>query len=349
MLLKKYLYITAFILIAGNSYSVLAQSTLVKAKLDSTAIEIGDQIYLSLTIEKSGNDMVYFPPIKDTIVKGLEVIEILPADTQFLKNSKQLISKKYLVSSFEAGLISIPAFAFIKAGDTLYTNSLELKINPVKLDSTEIAKIDTSQVLDIFDIKGPIDTPWTFKEFIQLFYPYILGIIVLTLIIAIIIFYLKKRAQNKPLIKLPEKPKDPAHIIAIRALDLLKSKKLWQSGFEKEYYLELTDIIRQYIEDRFGVHTFERTSQEILYSIDILRILEKQVFDQLRNLLTLADLAKFAKYKPLPNENDLSMKNAYLFIENTKAEDKIKDAEIKDDVHADSIMITDKSIDSQKG
>jgi hypothetical protein len=319
---NRYLYIIAvFSLLVWGPQLSNAQIVLVKAKLDTTVIEIGDQIWLKLSIEQGKTDKIAFPLLKDTIIKGIDVLQTLPIDTQNIKNSRLIISKKYLITAFDFGNFNIPAFPFKKASDTLYTNSLNLRVNPVKLDSTEKAQIDTTQAFPLFDIKGPLDTPWTLKEFIQLYHWYIIGFFVISALVVLIIIYLKRRPKNLPFIKLPEKPKEPAHLIALRELDALKEKKLWQKGFEKEYYLELSDIIRAYIENRYQIPTFERTSQELMAIIKFQKLLNENLFGELNHLLNLADLAKFAKYKPLPNENDLCLKNSYHFVEQTIMEE----------------------------
>jgi len=308
-----------------------AQEIKIKAKLDSIAIELGDQVWLTLSAEQAKNEKVIFPVFKDKIIDGVDVLEISKIDTQVVNNQKILVSQKLLITAFEDSIFTIPPFVFHHKLDTLYSDSLLLMVNNVRIDSTEFAKIDTSQVLKIFDVKGPIDTPWTFKEFLQLYYVYILTFIGVSLLIVLIVIYLKRRAKNKPFIKLPEKPKEPAHLTALRALDELKEKKLWQAEKEKLYYSELTDILRAYIEDRFAIHTFERTSHEILESFKHSERIEKNLFMGLKQILTFADLAKFAKYKPLPDENDLCMKNAYQFVQGTVVTEKIQAVEVSNE------------------
>ncbi len=103
--------------------------------------------------------------------------------------------------------------------------------------------------------------------------------------------------------------------------------KLWQQGLNKEYYTALTETVRRYIVDRFGVNAMELTSAEIL---DSLRKDEEvaSVYDRLKQILLLADFVKFAKIHPLPDENDLSLTNAYLFVNETKQ--KAQDSTVKD-------------------
>jgi len=337
---KKLIYTLAVLLpILGNSIIVKAQYVLVQAKLDTTAIEIGDQVWLNLSIEQGKKDKISFPAINDTIIKGIDVIQILQADTQNISGSRLKINKKVLVSAYDFGSYNIPAFEFLNDQDTLYSNTLNLIVNLVKLDSAEKALIDTTQDFPIFDIKLPINTPWTFKEFFQLYHWYIVGLLLIVALAFLINYYLKRRKKNLPLIKLPEKPKEPAHLIALRALENLKEKKLWQKGFEKEYYLELSDIIRAYIENRFQIPTFERTSHELMEIIKHKRIISENILSELNQLLTMSDLAKFAKYKPLPNENDLSLKNTYHFVEQTKLEEKTPD-EVEQKVDDESMNDT---------
>jgi len=320
---RKYIYILAVFSFIFCRVQVLhGQNILVKAKIDTAAIEIGDQVWLNLSIEQGNQDKVSFPSIKDTIIKGIDVLEISPTDTQYINNSRIILNKKYLISAYDFGSYVIPAFPFKNKADTLYSNALNLIVNPVKLDSTEKALIDTTQAFPVFDIKGTIDTPWTIKEFFQLYRWYIIGFFALAALIVLVVIYLKRRAKNQPLIKIPEKPKEPAHTIAFRALNALKEKKLWQKGFEKEYYLELSDILRTYIENRFQIPSFERTSHELVEIIKFQRILNNELIGELNQLLTLSDLAKFAKYKPLPNENDMCLKNSYHFVEQTLQEEK---------------------------
>lgn len=114
----------------------------------------------------------------------------------------------------------------------------------------------------------------------------------------------------------------PAHVRAANELDKLKAEKIWQQGREKEFYSKLTDILRRYIYEREGINAMEMTSGEILNNIRQISDVDS-VYDNLKQILSTADLVKFAKYKPYPDENDLSMVNAYFFVNQTKEPDPI--------------------------
>ena len=144
----------------------------------------------------------------------------------------------------------------------------------------------------------------------------------LALFLICVIAYIIKRIRNKQSLipfKKPE-PKLPPHEQAIKELDEIKQQKLWQQGRSKEYYTLITETLRRYIVDRFDINAMEMTSGEIL---DIIRKQHEadSVYENLKQILNLSDFVKFAKMNPLPDENDLSMVNAYLFINQTKIEE----------------------------
>jgi len=94
-------------------------------------------------------------------------------------------------------------------------------------------------------------------------------------------------------------------------------KKLWQAGKVKEYYPELTDIVRVYIEDRFAVMAIEMTTHEILDGLKK-HLINDEAMQKLRGSLELADLVKFAKANPTPLENDTCLNHGIDFVNETK-------------------------------
>ncbi|MBE9481570.1 MAG: hypothetical protein IMY69_07740, partial [Bacteroidetes bacterium] len=118
--------------------------------------------------------------------------------------------------------------------------------------------------------------------------------------------------------RLKPKPKIPPHVIALDALEKLRINKLWQSGKIKEYHTEITDIIRVYIHERFGIDAMEMTTDEILASFNKKNDeVDDGLKNKLKQTLMLADLVKFAKEKPLPLENDKSLNNSIDFVKET--------------------------------
>ncbi len=143
-------------------------------------------------------------------------------------------------------------------------------------------------------------------------------ILVITSSVALLIYWLVKVFKNRKVAEIPEanEPQRPAHEIAIEQLTALKNEKLWQQNKIKEYHTQLVDILRVYITNRFGVSALEQTSMDLLG--ELVKLCSKEPYDILKQILILADLVKFAKWNPLPNENDKSMADAFAFVDATK-------------------------------
>ncbi|HAL82541.1 MAG TPA: hypothetical protein DCO83_10145 [Mucilaginibacter sp.] len=134
-----------------------------------------------------------------------------------------------------------------------------------------------------------------------------------------LIYYFKRRPKKETVIEIA-RPGLPPHIIAVNKLNELRDKKLWQQGEVKQYHSELTDIIRDYLEKRYLVKTHEKTTGEIFAGLSYLDITEENK-NELRQILLLADLVKFAKEKPLPPDNERSMDSAINFVLKTQRVD----------------------------
>ncbi len=307
--------ILALLLLISNYIS--AQDFSASLQLDTFQIEMGDQVYLKLNLVQAEKLKVQFPQFKDKIIEGIDIVSKSGIDTVSKEKGKLFLRQNILITAFDDSLYTIPPFAFVSGTDTVYTKSMSFDVQKAQFDSTFLSQLDTTQMLPIFDIKKPIDTPWTFKEFWQYY-----GLYIILFLIAVVLFFVgryfyKRYKDNKPLFK-AEKPKEPAHIIALRKLDQLKDKKLWQSDRAKEYYSELTFILREYLENRYNISALERTSHELIELLRHSRLMDKERVEEFKQIFSLGDLAKFAKFKPLPDENDLSLKNAYSIVNNTK-------------------------------
>jgi hypothetical protein len=103
-------------------------------------------------------------------------------------------------------------------------------------------------------------------------------------------------------------------------LDKIKQEKAWQHNRTKEYHTELSEVIREYIESTYEIPGLEMTSEEIFVNLNHLRFESKSAYICLQQILKLADLVKFAKWNPTPDEHELSLHNAYVFVNETKIE-----------------------------
>ena len=283
-----------------------AQKVEIATKIDSSNILIGDQVHLRIDVKQSPKLRVLFPAFNDTITGEIEILEEQDKDTTWLTNKEIQIEKDYLVTSFDSGFHYVPPMKFIVESanrkDTIQSRPLSLTVHTMPVDT----------LTEILDIKAPYEAPLSFAELV----PYIAIGLLIVFIILLAYFIIKKRKKNEPVFK-RQKPLEPPHVVALRELNALSEKKLWQQGRVKEYHSLLTEIIRRYIERRYQVHAMEQTSDEIIEAL-MNHDIPGEAFDELKALLSLADFVKFAKATPLPEENDKSYQQAYNFVRRTK-------------------------------
>ncbi|MCX7986307.1 MAG: hypothetical protein N2662_05160 [Bacteroidales bacterium] len=295
------------IVVSALNFLNANSSIRVDARFDSTQILIGDQINLTVTVEQPENAKVILPNFRDSLAGKIEILKFFPNDTQRLDNKRIKVQQRYLVTSFDSGLYQVGPivfkYFFENKEDSIISDPVILVVNTIPIkDLTKIA-----------DIKTVIKLPLTFKEVLPF-----MGITLLFLILVALGIYAYLRwKQNKPLFPFMEKPAEPAHVVAFRELEKLKNAKLWQQGQFKEYYSRLTDIIRTYIEARFNVPALESTTLEIYQTMSSLEGVPREQVEELHQMLQLADLVKFAKAEPLPDENDHAWHVAYTFVSKT--------------------------------
>ncbi len=307
-----------------------AQQIQARAVLDSTNILIGDQVNLRLELSQPNNLDIEFPVIGDSLSASVEVIAQSPLDTFELDEENQIrIIQNLTITSFDSGQQVVPPFYFRLKYDNLYdsieTLSASFFVHSMPLDTTK----------GPVDIKKPYGAPVTLKEVT----PYILGVILIGALIFFLFYYIQRRRKNKPLFVKPPKPKEPAHIIALRELDRIKDEKLWQTEHLKDYYSMVSDTLRTYIEDRFNIQAMEYTTEETIQAFERQKeLLSGKSLEELKSILSLSDLVKFAKYTPLPDDHNLTLMNAYFFVNQTKLEDK-KPTPPKDDREGEEVEL----------
>jgi hypothetical protein len=280
----------------------------VTAVIDSTTIPIGQQSGFHITISGPSSLRYTFPSFPgDTLLKGIELVSRGTVDTSS-QNGYIKLQANYLITSFDSGLYYIPPIKILAGTDTVESNSLALKVLTYDVDTANYA---------LFDIKGTQSPPFVLTDYLI---PVILILLALALI-ALVWWLIRKFSQKN---KLSEEAAMlaslPPHVAAIMELDKLKAEKLWVLGRNKEFHTRLSDILRTYIERRFQVNAMEMTTGDILVLFSKDKNIQS-VYQNLRQILQLADLVKFAKLIPFENDNELSLINAYLFVNQTKLEE----------------------------
>jgi len=293
-----------------------------RAKFEKQEITVGDQINLHLEISADAGKTIKFPEFDKELVTGIEVLKV--SDIRKDRAGKYLV-RDITVTSFKDSLFLIKGLKFIVDTDTLRSNPLRLKVSYFKPDSGFISKIDTSQIFKIADIKAPIKTPMTFKEFFMRFGLYVLIGIGLILLFFLIRFFIKKKREGELPVFIKTEPKIPPHVKAFERIENLKKNELHKKENLKPFYSELSDIIRLYIEERFQIPALESVTSEIIENFNTTEFAEKGTKNKLRELLSLSDTVKFAKNKPADHENEIMIEYALSFVSDTKEpEEKIE-------------------------
>lgn len=300
-------HIIGAIFLLSLTPSLWAQEQL-ELSLDTSVMRIGEQTKATLSLSGQGDPGKYaWPLLHDTLMAGIEIIKAYEPDTSFTENGSFTLSRELLITSFDTGIY---IFDDVAVMDTSGGDTVMVKAPPAYL---EIFTLTVEQGSEISDIKPPIAIPFTFREAV----PYILGAVA-AIILALLLWYvLSKRKEGKPVFRPVTKPRAPAHVIALEALDNLRKKKLWQEGKVKIYHSELTDILRNYLNGRFGIPAMEMVTHEIAEAMEELNELNEHQQKKLADIFELADLVKFARWQPLPDENDNSLKGAIYFVRET--------------------------------
>lgn len=306
-LIRKYLFILIILLAAFGNFAK-AQNVHAAASLNPVSIKLGEQAVLHVNITIPRGEQVIFPKFKDTISSKIQIVKVSKLDTADDPRDKMSIniSQGVTITGFDAGTYTIPPFTFKTKAGELQTNELKFVVESVKVDTTKA----------IYDIKQPLVVSYTFWDWLKMYWYWI--VIPLVLIAAAIALYryYKNKPKEEPVVKEP-KIILPAHTVAINQLQELRNKKLWQNGQVKEYYTEMTDILREYLEKRYTIKTYEKTTEEIFDSLKYATIVDENR-DLLKRTLGLADLVKFAKERPGPSENEQSLDNSIKFVQNTQ-------------------------------
>ena len=269
------------------SATVFGQQKQVQTSIDTTKNKIGAEFKLTLKTNVDTLSKVVFPNVKN--FGALEVIQSYPIDT-IKKNDRYELVKKYGLAQFDSGKYTIPSVRILINSKAFLSDSLRVEVANVEVDTLK------QKMYDIKDI-APADNS------IGDWWKWILVLLIIAGLGALAYWYVKKHKEKKEEGEIYKTPIEKA----TNLLNTLEKKELWQRGEIKEYYSELTDIVRIYIEEAIEVPAMESTTSELIQALKIASLkkkmeLSKETIDNLFTVLKQADLVKFAKSKPLDFE-----------------------------------------------
>lgn len=308
----KILLVVGFAFISINS--AIASAPSIKVSLDSAYLLMGKTtpLHVELVNDASTSGQLLIP--KDSVCDKVEVLRILDADTSNLGSGRQEIKLDILLQSFDSGMYRLNPIKYVEGSETISSNQPVLKVLPVSIDTLQTIH-DYADVADID--RSFIDY---LPDFVVDYGLWILAIIVVLGIAAYVIYFVTKKktpfafAQPKPV---------PPYEKALQELNQLRSEKLCEQGRERDFYTRLTDILRIYLQGRFGINAMEMTSTQIrntLQSNEETRLSKRHM----EQVLEIADFVKFAKVRPLPDDNVRAFNSAMQFIEDTKPQPELE-------------------------
>lgn len=297
----------------------------VKATITPDSMMIGDHFTLKVEITKDVMQIVDFPIFENgEIAKAIEILSENDVDTIAKDGRNVTIGKSYTLTSFDEGNYTLGRFPALYIDknivDTIWSaDSLKFTIHTMAVDTVN---------QKIYDIKQPLKAPLKFGEIGG----YAAFGTLLAIIIAAIVYIIIRKLKNRPLIRTNTAPL-PAHVVAIQELEKVHAQKLWQSGKQKQYYTAVTDILRTYIEQRYGIMAMEMTTAEIVGVMATAGVPDRAV-NRLKETLGAADYVKFAKYQPDGETNEKAYIDAYYFVEDTKLNQQMDHVVAKGDESA---------------
>lgn len=319
--MRKYLRNTAFLflIIIAFSHSFLdsyAQSeslgtnlgqderVKVISSVDPASILVGEQskLKIEVVVPKGSSIQIHLP--NDTIVTGVEYLRA-PALVDSVSISDDIIRYNYEVpiTSFDS------ATYVLNNVSALVNNSLYNQTEPPLLHATTF-QVNVDKPEEFFGIKENWKAPFVWQDYL-----YILYIILGLGIVGLIVYFIVQKVRNKGDKKEVELVTIDPYKEAKGVFSQLKEQELWKKGGVKQHYTILTDALRLYIQRTLNVSTLDKTTSEIISQVKDHPDIAKDNIEQLRFILSEADLVKFAKYQPTDQENYSSLTRSDAWVD----------------------------------
>lgn len=294
------------------------------------SILIADQVRYEIVVRDLDKDHVLaLPDLSSasndtlTLVRGWQLDTLLngrPVRSRNAKAAEKILRKPFdvrasvVLAPFEEGKYILPDIPVVRSGkdglDTLIFKGLEMEVKTMPVDTA---------TFQLHDIKGQILYPVTFKELL----PWIGGGLLAAALIALAVWLIIRASRRKAE---AGKPKDPAYIVALRELDKYRSDKYWAPDKQKAFYSGITDALKFYMDDRFGVDAPEMTTAELFDALKSDKDITPEMYSDLKDLFERADFVKFAKHIASDEENARALPLAVSFVTTTYQADIQKEA-----------------------
>ena len=272
-----------FLLLCGIIHAQKAPK--VAFEIDSAKIKIGEQIRYTIEVEADTAQKVTFPQGQTFL--PLEMVEAYPVDT-LVNNARYTLIKKYALTQFDSGAYTLPPQKVLINNKAFFTDSLKVLVANVAVDTLK---------QKMYDIKPIIEVEKSYAGLWKTLLWVLLGLLVAAGLLYWFVFRKKPLTEEEKIALLP--PYDRA-LLELKKLD--ESKFLIQAEY-KEYYSQLTNIVRAYLEEDVHISALESTTDELIDKLELLKDsgnlkIDEDTIQQFKNVLQTADLVKFAKRVP---------------------------------------------------
>ena len=275
-------------LVVGLSYIQVACGQQLEARVSADSIAIGERFTLTLTALHGFDEPPSFPPVTDSAFGDFVPLELLSGGTEAVEPGVRIDSVVYGVTTFALDSAVLPPLRVGFEGGAREAMTPAVVLPVISLVSQEASGIR--------DLADPV-------EFGTPRWPYVLlGLGVLILASLIWYFFIRKRPPEV-VVQTPADPERPPHKIALARLRALETAPITTREQIEAYYVELSDIVRTYLEHRLGILALESTTPEICHALlsnDLGHTMPSGIHTQVDRILSLADLVKFADFSPQP-------------------------------------------------
>ncbi|MCB4792003.1 MAG: BatD family protein [Elusimicrobia bacterium] len=283
--MKSILKLILFLLISCIPCLADQGSVLIQNSTDKNKISIGDNLNLKVNLTFPQTFTVDLPE-KLPEIKGWDIRDFKKEIQN--KESKQQVNLIYTLATFTTGEVLIPEITFKFKDSQGKENEIKTQSIKVEVESLLLKEGDKGDIIDIkppFYLKIPLAA-----YFLWIF-------ITASLAAGFLLWYKNYQKRNKLILPVSNEPKIPPHITALEELEKLKNSGLLKEGRIKEFYIALTDILRDFLSATYQIETRDRTTSEI-YSDLRRKITDKKTLANIKGFFELCDLVKFAKYRP---------------------------------------------------
>ena len=311
--MRKYMTIAAALLLcalASAQSLIPSGETFIRQLQERDSILIADQLEYGFELDAlMGGDALAFPDYSESgFMDSIEVVRSWKVDTLAFEGSRKdpsrhasKIKASIVIAPFDEGEYLLPPLAVQRTRggveDTLVFDPQTIRVTTIPIDTA---------TFEIHDIKGQIRYPLTFAEVAPyLVAAHFLG--VLAVLVACLIMSRRRKEET-------EARKEPAYIVALRGLDRYRGDKYWAAEKQKTMYSGITDTLRTYIEDRFGVNAEEMTTAEIFDSLKGCEDIPQDLYAEVKSLFELSDFVKFAKHVASESDNASAIPTAVRFV-----------------------------------